>query len=82
MENTSINQYPNESNNAYYNRIIDRYENLSKFYNSRRWDLRKAEVGEYDREVHGFLQSVNGKLGKKYKGTNPPMFFFGNLLDY
>ena len=71
LENTSLDKDSEESGNRYYNRIINRYEQLSNFYNSRllkkrRWDLRKAQIGEYDRAVHGILQSVNGKIGKKY----------------
>jgi hypothetical protein len=50
VENTSTYKGPEETNEVYYNRIIKRYEDLSKFYNSRnmkkkRWDLRKAKVG-------------------------------------
>ena len=53
----------------------------SRLLKKRRWDLRKAQIGEYDRAVHGILNSINGKIGKKYKGNNPPMFVFGNFLD-
>jgi hypothetical protein len=71
-----------ETNAQYFDRWIARNDSLSAFYNSvtskkQRWDLKKAERGEFDRAVDAMLHMVGGSINQNVTSSKSPVIGIG-----